>query len=208
MLIPIYKIGDVLVAKTDNCPKMDDVRDVWIIAVLRHEKLVGQKCEEEWIEYETVVTSTHRGYRHVRWYDEKDLIKDYKRIGHNDISEFVPEEVEKLKITKKDLEEAKEVSEAYRNAFDTLRAESLDRDNKILQEQEEPDYAMLFGAAAIAQAVDLRNELDKVKKENEELKAKNARYLQSMTCAKKQMTEAAKRICDAREHMDVALCDN
>ncbi len=39
--------------------------------------------------------------------------------------------------------------------------------------QEEPDYAMFFTAATIAQAADLRNELDKIKKENEELKADN-----------------------------------
>lgn len=42
------------------------------------------------------------------------------------------------------------------------------------KEQEEPDYAMFFTAATIAQAADLRNELDKIKKENEELKSQIA----------------------------------
>lgn len=45
---------------------------------------------------------------------------------------------------------------------------------------------------------------EKIKK----LEDENARYLQSMTCAEKQMTEAAKRIYEAREHMNVALCSN
>lgn len=41
------------------------------------------------------------------------------------------------------------------------------------EESSEPDYAMFFTAATIAQAADLRNELDKVKKENKMLKNEN-----------------------------------
>ena len=61
----------------------------------------------------------------------------------------------------------------------------------------------------------LEAENEPLKRENEELRAANkklaevnARYLQSMTCAEKQMTEAAKRIYEAREHMNVAFCNN
>lgn len=115
------------------------------------------------------------------------------------------------------------------------------------EESTEPDYAMFFTAATLAQAADLRNENEKLKTENkrlldalseseskahsrldritfllhkvdeledevenvkDKLTADNARYLQSMTCAEKQLTEAAKRIHGAMEHLNATLCGN
>lgn len=63
--------------------------------------------------------------------------------------------------------------------------------SKLLSDDEsaEPDYAMFFTAATIAQAADLRNELDKIKKENVELKAENKTLLDKNEVLKRENEE-------------------
>lgn len=264
----IYKVGDILeVDGNASFPRQFGMfpKDAKI-------RCMVLKCIKPGYEFITYTLLVHKidGSFDTVGINQKDLAIAAKRVGHIDISSFLSDE-----------------------------------------ESAEPDYAMLFAVGTIAQSVDLKNELDKIKKENEKLKAErdeanheisrlrtvvgglndvlddlhastvevsnlfsflttvlqtddilegvnklkkenerlsnengdlktmndelrksipeynelvlkhfactekikkledeNARYLQSMTCAEKQMTEAAQRIHESMEHLNVALCDN
>lgn len=56
--------------------------------------------------------------------------------------------------------------------------------------------------------VKLKNENEKLKADNEKLTDDTARYLQSAACAEKQLTEAAKRVYEAREHLNFVFYNN
>lgn len=58
--------------------------------------------------------------------------------------------------------------------------------SKLLSDDEENaelDYGLFFAAVTLAQAADLRNELDKIKKENEELKAENKELIDTLSAS-------------------------
>lgn len=77
------------------------------------------------------------------------------------------------------------------------------------KEQEEPDYAMFFTAATIAQAADLKNENEKLKAENKDLHEKlaNERKMleQKIKCAERYFDSAASALYEGREHLSMAI---
>lgn len=125
-----------------------------------------------------------------------------------------------------DLNDSKsEISELFSSLKTVLQTDDiLEGVNKLKKENERLSNAQRY--------LDLSNENRELKALNDELRKsipeynglalkyfactekikkledENARYLQSMTCAEKQMTEAAQRIHEAMEHLNVALCNN
>lgn len=77
------------------------------------------------------------------------------------------------------------------------------------KEQEEPDYAMFFTAATLAQAADLKNENEKLKAENKDLHEKlvNERKMleQKIKCAEKYFDSAASALYEGREHLSMVI---
>lgn len=140
-------------------------------------------------------------------------------------------ENEKLKAENKALSDTLSKSEAKaQSRLD--RNEVLKRENEELREANEKLSAENERLSNAKRYLDLSNENRELKAMNDELRKsipeynklilkyfgctekikkledENARYLQSMTCSEKQMTEAAKRIHEAMEHLNVALCSN
>lgn len=102
------------------------------------------------------------------------------------------------------------------------RVGHIDISSLMFKENDEPDYEKMMADFACVESANLRHELVSIKNENETLKMENeklkadnkkltdgrARYLQKITCAEKELTEATKRMYAAREHLNVAMYYN
>lgn len=140
MLIPIYKIGDVLVPKAKKDPEVTNIRDIWIFCAKHTEAKSADGKTEEFISYTAIVSVEHCEYMTLRDFDEMELVSEFRRIGHNDISEFIPEGDEQDKS--KDGKEAQiktlnaEVEYWRTKAMiKTMLANGYEKDIKDLNEQ-------------------------------------------------------------------------
>lgn len=179
MTEPIYKVGDILEFGS-SYGFLDNMGS--IPGPLRALIIKVNDLGYEYIMYRLLVFSKECN-NFINTYVsvlQKDILTYAKRIGHIDISML------------------------------------------MFEESNEPNYEKMLAAFACVESANLRHELvgiknenEKLKRENEELRAANeklaeegARYLQKITCAEKELSEAAMRIYEAREHLNLAIHNN
>jgi len=171
----------------------------------------------------------------IYWVLEKDMLSAAKRVGHIDISalmfmendepdyekmiaafacmesadlrKLLDEEALKRKQAEAECKEkAKEnVRLSYENSDlkamnDELRSSWIERCTSCKQTEE--NKKLMDENAKLS--LKLYDADEKIRKLEEE----NGKLAQKISCADKLLAEAAKRIYEAREYMNVALCDN
>lgn len=137
MLIPIYKIGDVLVPKAKKDPEVTNIRDIWIFCAKYTEAKSADGKTEEFISYTAIVSVEHCEYMTLRDFDEMELVSDFKRIGHNDISKFIPEGDEQDKGKDEKEAQIKTLNEA---AMSELEAKIKEKDEEIRKAREAIEF--------------------------------------------------------------------
>lgn len=137
MLIPIYKIGDVLVPKAKKDPEVTNIRDIWIFCAKHTEAKSADGKTEEFISYTAIVSVEHCEYMTLRDFDEMELVSDFKRIGHNDISKFIPEGDEQDKGKDEKEAQIKTLNEAV---MSELEAKIKEKDEEIRKAREAIEF--------------------------------------------------------------------
>jgi len=220
----IYKVGDIL-EFTEVVPRQFGL---WA-GPTRGLIVKINDLGYEYLSYRLLLSGSIGDSRDMalHWAFEKDIIPAAKRVGHIDISvllfmendepdyAFVEAGNLRKSLAEETLKRVRTEVECEEKVKENEHLSNENRELKALNDELRksiPEYnrLVLEYYACTEKIKKLEGENEPLKKENEELRAANeklaevnARYLQSMTCAEKQMAEAAKRIYEAREHMNV-----